>query len=110
MTMPVWVEAGLWGLLGGSALVLGAALAYLVALPKWVTASIMAFGCGVLLSAMAYDLILEDFELASYWPLVLGSLFGSAAYAGANWLISRSARDRKRSGPQQTHASEGGGL
>lgn len=110
MAGPVWIEAGLWGLLGGSSLVLGAALAYLVQLPRRVTAGIMAFGCGVLISAVAYDLILEGFELASFRPLVIGSLAGSLAYAGANWLISRSARHRKRSGHQQTHESEGGGL
>ena len=97
-------------MLGGSSLVLGAALAYLVQLPRRVTAGIMAFGCGVLISAVAYDLFLEGFELASFRPLVIGSLAGSLAYAGANWLISRSARHRKRSGHQQTHESEGGGL
>ena len=42
MAGPVWIEAGLWGLLGGSSLVLGAALAYLVQLPRRVTAGIMA--------------------------------------------------------------------
>jgi ZIP family zinc transporter len=108
--MPIWIEAGLWGFLGGSALVLGAAMAYLLSLPPRVTAGIMAFGCGVLLSAVAYDLLLEGFEMASFRPLVLGSLAGSAAYATANWLISRSARHRKRSGGQQRHVTEGGGL
>ncbi len=108
--MAVWLVAGFWGLLGGSSLVLGAALAYLVRMPPRVTAGIMAFGCGVLISAVAYDLILEGYELASFQPIVLGSLAGSAAYTTANWLISRRARHRKRSGHQQTQESAGGGL
>lgn len=113
--MAVWIEAGLWGLLGGSALVLGAALAYLVALPQRVTSGIMAFGCGVLISAVAYDLILEGYEVASFRPIVIGTIVGSLAYTGANWLVSQGtlsvgARHRKRSGGQQAHASEGGGL
>jgi len=113
--VAIWIEAGLWGLLGGSALVLGAALAYLVDLPQRVTSSIMAFGCGVLISAVAYDLILEGFEVASFRPIVIGTVVGSLAYTVANWLVSRGtpsskARHRKRSGGQQPDASEGGGL
>jgi len=113
--MAIWIEAGLWGLAGGSALVIGAAVAYLFALPQRVTSSIMAFGCGVLISAVAYDLILEGFQIASFWPIVIGTVIGSLAYAGANWLVSQGpvssrARHRKRSGGEQPHASEGGGL
>ena len=52
--MPIWAQAGLWGLLGASSLVIGAMLAYVVRLPQRVTAGIMAFGCGVLISAVAY--------------------------------------------------------
>ncbi|EYD78250.1 putative integral membrane protein [Rubellimicrobium mesophilum DSM 19309] len=113
--MAVWVQAGLRGLLGGSALVIGAALAYIANLPRRVTASIMAFGCGVLISAVAYDLILEGFELASFRPILIGTVVGSLAYTGANWLVSQGAvtdkaRHRKRSGEQQTDAGDGGGL
>lgn len=113
--MATWIEAGLWGLLGGSALVIGAALAYLVTLPQRVTSSIMAFGCGVLISAVAYDLILEGYEVASFRPIVIGTVIGSLAYTGANWLVSQGAvtdkaRHRKRSGDQQADANEGGGL
>ena len=39
--MPVWVEAGLWGLLGGAALVLGALVAWFVRVPQAVIASVM---------------------------------------------------------------------
>lgn len=109
-SLPVWLAAGLWGLLGASALVLGAALAYLVKLPARVTAGVMAFGCGVLISALAYDLILEGFEMAGLRPIVVGTLVGSASYTLANWLVSRQGKHRKRSGGQQTNAIEGGGL
>lgn len=108
---PVWLQAGFWGLLGASSLVVGTALAYLVNLPTRVTAGVMAFGCGVLISAVAYDLILEGFQEAGIWPVVGGAMAGSVAYTVANWLVSRSgAKHRKRSGGQQTDTSEGGGL
>lgn len=110
--MALWLQAGLWGLLGGSALVIGAVVAYLADLPRRVTAGIMAFGCGVLISAVAYDLLLEGYRQASFRPIVTGALAGSAAFALANWAVSRGGkgRHRKRSGGQQADASEGGGL
>lgn len=110
--MPVWAQAGLWGLLAASSLVIGAVLAYLVDLPKRVTAGIMAFGCGVLISAVAYDLIMEGFEQGGIWPIVGGALAGSLAYTVANWLVSKKGgKHRKRSGHQQaSQGSEQSGI
>jgi ZIP family zinc transporter len=100
--LPVWARAGIWGLAGASSLVIGAAVAYLVRLPTRVTAGIMAFGCGVLISAVAYDLMLEGFEAAGIWPIIIGAVVGSTAYTIADWLVSRhGAKHRKRSGQQQ---------
>ena len=31
---PVWLQAGFWGLVGGSALLLGAAVGYFVSIPQ----------------------------------------------------------------------------
>jgi ZIP family zinc transporter len=108
--MPVWTQAGLWGLLAGSALLLGAVLAYLVELPRRATAGIMAFGCGVLIAAVAYDLLLDRLEEGGLRPILLGALSGSLAYAAANWLVARRARRRKHAQGQEPAASEGGGV
>jgi len=51
--MPVWLSAGLWGLVGASSLILGATIAFCFKMPRAVTAGIMSFGCGVLISAVA---------------------------------------------------------
>jgi ZIP family zinc transporter len=111
-SLSIWLQAGIWGLIGASSLVIGAALAYLVRLPVRVTAGVMAFGCGVLISAVAYDLVLEGFRAAGIWPVIVGALAGSIAYTVANWLVSRhGAKHRKRSGHQQSSDSgAGGGL
>ena len=53
------VQAGLWGLLSGSALVLGAAIAFWVKLPPRIVAGVMAFGSGVLISTVAFELMDE---------------------------------------------------
>lgn len=100
--MPLWLQAGLWGLLGGSALVLGAALAYLVKLPKRVVAGIMAFGAGVLISALSFDLMDEALIRGGFLHTAAGFLVGASVYTAANvWLNARGARHRKRQGRQQ---------
>lgn len=109
--MPIWMQAGLWGLAAASSLLVGAALAYLVRLSRRVTAGLMAFGCGVLVSAVSYDLIMEGFETAGILPIILGASVGSLAYTIANWIISgNGGHHRKRSGAHQEKAAQGGGL
>jgi len=47
--VPIWLQAGFWGLVGGSALLLGAVLGYFVKIPSAI-AAIMA-GAGVLITS-----------------------------------------------------------
>lgn len=87
------------------------AIAYVLQLPERVTAGIMAFGCGVLISAVAYDLLEDGFAEGGIWPIAAGAVVGSFAYAIADWLVSRyGGHHRKRSGDQQQKSTEGGGL
>ncbi|MGK5499631.1 ZIP family zinc transporter [Streptomyces sp. URMC 125] len=93
------LEAGGWGLLAGSALLLGAVLGYTLRIPHQVVASVMAFGAGVLLSAVSFELALEAYDRSGMPPLVLGTVAGAAAYTAGNVLLARrGARHRKRSG------------
>ena len=108
--MPGAVEAGLWGLLGGAALVLGALVAWFVRVPQAVIASVMAFGSGVLISAVAFDLVAEAADTGGLGPTAVGFLGGALAYLGANALLARrGARHRKRSGGQQPSEEEQSG-
>ncbi|QQV77979.1 ZIP family zinc transporter [Sphingomonas aliaeris] len=94
----VWV-AGFWGFVGGSALILGALVAYFVTLPQRLIASIMAIGSGVLISAVAFDLMDEAFRQGGFDSTELGFLGGAVVYTAANIIVSqRGARHRKRSG------------
>jgi zinc transporter, ZIP family len=108
--MPLWLQAGGWGLLAGSALLIGALAGYVVRLPQRVTASVMAFGAGVLLSAVAFELIAEAHHRAGFAPTVAGAVFGAAVYTGCNALLARrGARHRKRAGGHQpSEAQESG--
>ena len=111
--MPAWLEAGLWGLASGGALVLGAAVAWGVRLSPRAIAGVMAFGAGVLVSALSFELVLEAREEAGALPTALGFAAGAVVYSGANGLVSRrGARHRKRSGAQQPSEQQhpGSGL
>jgi ZIP family zinc transporter len=108
--VPTWLEAGLWGLLGGGALVLGALIAWFFRVSPGVIASVMAFGSGVLISAVAFDLMAEAADIGGLVPTAIGFLGGAAAYLGANALLARhGARHRKRSGGQQPSEDEQSG-
>ena len=69
--MPEWLQAGGWGLLAGSALLVGAAVGFLAPVPRHVVASIMGFGAGVLLSAVAFELISEAEEQGGMLPMMV---------------------------------------
>ncbi|MFC4016633.1 ZIP family metal transporter [Micromonospora sp. GCM10011542] len=105
--MPEWLQAGGWGLLAGSALLLGAAVGWFARVPQRVIASIMAFGAGVLLSAVSFELIEEAHEQGGLLPTALGAAGGAVAYTLANVALARhGARHRKRSGDQQPSERE----
>src|SRR3954468_17129801 len=105
--MALWVQAGLWGLLAGGALVVGALIALFVPVSRTVVASVMAFGAGVLISALAFDLVDDAEKSGGLTPTIIGFLAGAVVYLGANLLLARfGARHRKRSGDQQPAENE----
>ncbi|WP_030529509.1 ZIP family metal transporter [Phycicoccus jejuensis] len=100
--MSIALQAGIWGLVAGGALVLGALIAWFVHVPQKVIAAIMAFGAGVLISALAFDLVDEAETTGGLAPTIIGFLAGAGVYVTANIALARhGARHRKRSGEQQ---------
>lgn len=105
--MPVWLLAGWWGLVAGLALVVGALVAWLVRVPRRVVAGVMAFGAGVLISALAFDLVDEAERMGGLPATVAGFVVGAVVYVAANIALARrGARHRKRSGDQQPSEDE----
>ncbi|WP_309711386.1 ZIP family zinc transporter [Pseudolysinimonas sp.] len=82
------------GLVAGSMLLLGAAIAWFARVPQGVVAGITAFGAGVLISALAYELVAEAHAGGGLWPTVLGFAVGALLYVGAAELVD--ARGRRR--------------
>src|SRR5689334_20808140 len=105
--MPTWLAAGLWGLIAGGALVVGAAVAWWVRVPPQIIAGIMAFGAGVLISALSFELVDQDIRTGGPIATTIGFLAGALVYVAANALLDRrGARHRKRSGHQQPSEDE----
>jgi ZIP family zinc transporter len=96
--MNEWLTAAGAGLLAGGALFVGALIAWFVNVPARVVASVMAFGAGVLISALAFDLVGEAMSEAGLWPTVSGFAVGAVVYVGVNVLLDRiNARNKKGS-------------
>ena len=108
--MSLWVQAGLWGLLAGGALVVGALIAWFVPVSRKVVAAVMAFGAGVLISALAFDLVDEAEKTGGLGPTMVGFLGGALAYVFGNVLLARrGAHHRKSAGDEQMSEEEQAG-
>ncbi len=105
--MELWMQASLWGLIAGAALLLGAVLGFMFNFSQRAIAWVMAFGSGVLLSALAFNLIDVAFARGGILPAAAGFIGGSIVYSIVNVLLARrGARHRKRSGGQQVSEGE----
>jgi ZIP family zinc transporter len=104
------MQAGFWGLVAGAALLLGAAAGYWLKVPARLVAGIMAYGSGVLISALSFDLMEEAYRTGGFDATALGFLGGAAVFTLVNWLLSHhGAKHRKRSGGLQPSEEQHGG-
>ncbi len=80
--IPASLQAGLWGLFAGGALVLGAGIAWFVDVPQRVISAVMSFGAGVLISALSFELMDEAWrhgELAATTAVAAGAILAMLA-------------------------------
>src|SRR4051794_10445703 len=104
---PQWLVAGIWGLVAGSALIIGALVGYVSTISQRWIAAIMAFGSGVLISALSFDLMDEAYKTGGFDSTASGFLGGAVVYTLANILLAKKgARHRKRSGTKQPSEKE----
>ena len=91
-------ESALWGLVGGSTLVVGALLGIF---GHWSSRSIgliMAFGAGVLIASVAYELVDDAAQEGTFGATAFGLAAGSLTFFVGDVLIERAgARNRKLS-------------
>jgi zinc transporter, ZIP family len=96
-----------WGTLAASSLVIGALVALRFSIGLRTIGLVMAFGAGVLISAVSFDLIEEASDMASgQAPVAVGLFAGCLVFFGGDRLIDRlGGSGRKRAAGADGDAS-----
>ncbi|MDP9482383.1 MAG: ZIP family zinc transporter, partial [Chloroflexota bacterium] len=83
-------EAGAWGLIAASSLVLGAVLSFTGWIRDRPLRLVTAFGAGVLISAVAYELVGEAvLKTATGISVAVGFVLGALVFYGVSSLVER---------------------
>lgn len=99
------LTAAIYGLIGGAALFLGAFVGIYTKVSKRVVGAIMAFGSGVLISALTIDLMLKAYELGGFNAVSVGFLSGAILFVGGDYLIDRFGGHFRKRGHGERHAA-----
>ena len=97
-----------WGTLAASSLVIGAIVALIFSIGLRTIGLIMAFGSGVLISAISFDLVQEAVDKSSGHGWVVGGFFaGCLVFFGGDRLIDRLGGSQRKdpSGNQEGGSS-----
>jgi zinc transporter, ZIP family len=97
-----------WGLLAASSLILGGFLAFALPIGEHLLGLIMAFGAGVLISAVAYELVAEAFETsAGGGSLALGLAVGAGTFFVGDAFVDRLGGDGRKDMHRSSTAGSG---
>jgi len=83
-------EAALWGLVGGSSLLIGALLGLVLPDRPKVTGLALAFGAGALISALTFELTEEAYRLGGADAVTIGLAAGALTYFTGDHLVEMS--------------------
>jgi ZIP family zinc transporter len=78
-----------WGLAVGASLVLGAVVAVVLHLPERIAAVVTTFGGGILVAAVAFELVPEADAEAGAWITAICLLAGALLFVGADAWLTR---------------------
>ena len=81
------VTAGIYGLIGGAALFIGVLIGLYVKVSKRSVGSVMAFGSGVLISALTFDLMEQAYQLGGFDSVSIGFIAGAVMFVGGDYVI-----------------------
>jgi ZIP family zinc transporter len=106
-TAPVVTEAFLWGAFASGSLLLGAVVAALRPPGKRLLGLVMGFGAGVLISAVAFELMEEAVDVGGPGGATVGLFAGAAVFTVGDILIGRFERRRRHSMGEVMEAPSG---
>jgi ZIP family zinc transporter len=89
------LEAGAWGLLGASSLLIGALIGFSLPIRPSAVGLVLAFGAGTLISAVAFELTEEAFRLGGADTVALGLALGALTYFAGDELLARRGAERR---------------
>jgi len=99
-------EALLWGIVASSSLLIGGAYTLRFSVPSRVLGLVMAFGAGVLISSVSFELVEEAFNTSGGEGVAFGLAAGAGMFFVGDALLDRfGAGDRKSSGGEQAAGS-----
>jgi ZIP family zinc transporter len=102
------LEAAFWGFVGGAALLIGAVVGVRASTSQRTIGLVMAFGAGVLISALAFELTAESFDRGGTVTVGLGLAAGGLSFFAGDWVLDRrGGKHRKRSGGEQAGGAAG---
>jgi zinc transporter, ZIP family len=95
-----------WGLLVGGSLLVGAVVAVVLKLPERIAAVLTSFGGGILVAAVAFELVPEADAEAGAWITAFALIAGALLYVGADaWLTRDPGMEAMR---RASHAAAAG--
>lgn len=103
------LEAAFWGFVGGSALIIGAEVAFRFALSQLVVGLVMAFGIGTLISSIAFELVEASLEVADAWLTWLGLATGAITFFLGDRAIARMGSPSKNDAALTDETGDAGG-
>jgi ZIP family zinc transporter len=103
------LSAAFWGFVGASSLLLGAGAALVHDWSARTIGLIMAFGSGVLISSLSFDLVEEALDQGGTTPTALGVAGGALTYYVGDWAVSRRGGRSHRHMPAAAPAGAGSG-
>jgi zinc transporter, ZIP family len=102
------IEALFWGAVGGLALLIGAGVALGLGIPRPVLGMVMAFGAGVLISAVSFDLVEEAADTsAGAGGVAAGLACGALVFFAGDALIDRMGGEHRKSSGGEQEAGSG---
>jgi ZIP family zinc transporter len=100
------ISSFFWGIIAASSLLLGGLLTFRIRIPSKLLGLIMAFGAGVLISAVAFEITPEALKLSDgYGGAALGLFLGSFVFFAGNLLVDRMGGSERKS-IKAAHGSE----
>ncbi|MFO0920462.1 MAG: hypothetical protein U0451_02210 [Candidatus Saccharimonadales bacterium] len=100
------INALFWGLFAASSLLIGAGLAIKFNLSQRTIGIIMAFGVGVLISAVAYELTEEAFHtVGADSSIVIGLVGGALTFYIGNSILTRKGAGKRKNSKSIQHSN-----